>query len=295
MRKGQIRKIQKQLTLSIKYSRFLLEIAALHQSLTGTKKLSSTRRSELKKKLAFAEYYKDNIEATHRKKDYLLLENGDVSNLVSKLRPEKSALFVFYSIAITTIIDESFAFSPQLAFFTNLSLELFNNRHAFNDINETYTRLRDVMYGDEVKVNGLPATRSGGKNVPLKNIFKVFSFSKKSEKVLPPKQETNTYVHHNRLSATKVAKHNSALTPFEYSKVLAQRALYLHYASLSLGRVNFKEYSRTLMIEVNTERQMVARKLLEEWYDTPENSAKLRILTNFDNYIIQVIKSQLSS
>ena len=326
MRKSYILKMQNQLVLSIRYARIKEEIANIEKNIINEKSKEGIAKLMVDKKkiVKNEEYIKDlkkeieNIEENYKPKYYNQYIDIEIfRKKLSKLSKEHNFIMLKYEIAIKVILDGSCEFNTTNNFLEKLSMELFNKKTIFytlmDNLEEVYCKIKginapqipELKSGIEtigftpvvqkVKSIGLIAgVVSAKKNVDVVKdvVFRIPRYFKPGLAIITATGIAGGLIGVDIIKRNKISKQIKSLTSEGLEYTLCEVALCILQASNNLDDYELKKYFNQLMILINKSRDVVYQDLYMKWLNKTECQNKLKLYNNFDNYVINFIKSK---
>ena len=273
MRKKKVEKIRKNIVLSIRYARLKEEIRDAEANIIGIsekKKFVFTEKKIDKSNeiIESAQKIIGEIEKNYSPNDYLIIENNQAHQQLALLSKQKNFELIKYSIALEIIMDISFNYTDA-AFIEKISLILFNNVNIMKKMEDDYQKISAKIYGKSLATY-------------LETAAKVL----KAVKVVKFGLDAGAIA----LERRKEAKKLSTFASGELANRLIIDAMNLVYAKEHFEGIKYDNYFKYILKAVNLERRIIMKEIFEEQREVDENKSKLKLLYNFDNYMIEQMR-----
>lgn len=299
MRIKKVEKIKNTIVLSIKYERLKEEISdaeAKKPDLAEKKKLIDFTEKKIYNSNKFIEHVNtviDRIKQDNNPNNYLLIANNQINRQLKLLSKQKNFNLIKYSIAFEVLMDDDFKYTENtnVDFIENISLMLFNDKTVMKKIDDDYKRIKNRIHGTYFK-NYLESTAQLATGViskiPINNFVKASMYIPKNALVIAGTSALGVGLGYTYLKLRKQAKKLSTLTSGDLANKLIISAMSLLYAKKYFEyEADYNKYFKYILAGVNLERKFIMRELFEYQREMEANKSKIKLLHNFDDYLIE--------
>lgn len=296
MRKKKLERIKNDIILSITYSRLKEEISdtlVTNELLGDQKKRIGSNDKKIERNLneiKLVEEAISEIKANSKGKNYSLIETNKFIDSIDLLKKRKDYQMIAYSIALEVIMDNKYKYTSNtnIDFIEGISEYLFDNKLTINNIQEKFNQISKVIYGQNI-FNLLTNALTGASNLigkmPVNTLIKNATLiPKKAYLGIAIGGATFGYTY---FKLRKQAKQMSILEPGDLANKLIINAMNIYYSKMFFDKVEFNNFFRNTMKEINLERKIIMKKLFEEHYEVEANILKVKLYNHFDEHIIK--------
>jgi hypothetical protein len=294
MRKKKVEKIKSNIVLSIKYARLSEEVRDTEikkLDLAQKKMLIGSKEKIIDKNNQFIDNINtaiNKIEQNNNSNNYSLIINNQMNEQLKLLSKNKDFELIKYGIAIEIIMDDDFDYTnTNKDFIENISLMLFNDKNIMKKIEDDYKRIANRIYGTNLK-NFFESAANSISKIQIKNLFKAAVYTSKNALVIIGTAAFGFGLGSTYFKLRKQAKKMGTLSSGDLATILIINALNLLYAKEHFEyKTDYNNYFKYILAEINMERKFIMKEIFEEQYEIEANTLKIRLLHNFDDYLLE--------
>jgi len=304
MNRRRVNKIIDNVVLSIRYARLKEEVKETKEKqlvVVEKKKSSASNEKKREKDIALINRANQSLRTIERANEadaYLLVENNTVNEQLDKLSKHWDYGFLKYTIALKMVMDDSFEYteSTTVDFYESISQMLFGDKNVISDINNDFQAVATAICGTDKKSWGEVAATLIEK-IPVHIIADSAKDSKKMMDKITAGIANKAVGFGLKTVKSMLKKHakQASLPPLgDFANELIVSAMNLLYRNDSCEtEVLYQKYFISILKDINIQRQIITKQLFEMLFDVEENRHKLKLLQNYDNYIIGQMDSKL--
>lgn len=296
--KRAIRKNIESIILSIKYSCLLEEIKSpAMKGLLGKKDKEQERKRHIDDLNLVIKSIKDN----NKPNKYLLFEKNQLADKLDLLSKSRNYKKLKYYIAIETIFDADLMKCPNKDnLLESISMNIFSDKAEIKKIERKTIEINNFIAGNKQDNDSAIAG--------LIQLFPKIDLAKidiaKISKVMKRIPLKLAFVGGGgvmagllagaaiiKVAQLKKAKRLSTSSEDAFLFEITRTAVGLFYEKQeAFSKLEFQRRFRLYLKEINLTRKIILENIYNKWYEIEENKEKLKLLNNFDRFLIEKVK-----